>query len=71
VGYSSNLTNASFVGWGPTDDPRFIVYVWLEKPTTSIWGSETAAPLFAEVVEDLVVLMKLPPDDIRRSLQGQ
>ena len=25
-------TNASFVGWGPVDDPRFLVYVWLEKP---------------------------------------
>ncbi len=70
-GYTSNLTNASFVGWGPVDDPRFVVYVWLEKPTSSIWGSEVAAPIFAEVVEELVVLMKLPPDDIRQSLLGQ
>jgi cell division protein FtsI/penicillin-binding protein 2 len=69
-GYTSNVTNASFVGWGPVDDPRFIVYVWLEKPQTSIWGSEVAAPVFREVVETLVVLMNIPPDDIRMQLQN-
>jgi len=69
-GYTSNVTNASFVGWGPVDDPQFIVYVWLEKPMTSIWGSEVAAPVFREVVEHLVVLMNIPPDDIRMQLQN-
>ena len=70
-GYTSNLSNASFVGWGPVDDPHFVVYVWLEKPTSSIWGSVVAAPVFREVVERLVVLMKLPPDDVRRQILSQ
>jgi cell division protein FtsI/penicillin-binding protein 2 len=71
-GYTSNQTNASFVGWGPIDDPRFLVYVWLEKPVTSPWGSVVAAPVFREVVERLVVLLNLPPDDIRkRFLESQ
>lgn len=69
-GYTSYVTNASFVGWGPIDDPRFLVYVWLEKPVTSIWGSEVAAPVFREVVEHLVVLMNIPPDDVRWRLMG-
>ncbi len=47
-GYTSNQTNASFVGWGPVDDPRFLVYVWLEKPNTSVWGSIVAAPVFRQ-----------------------
>ena len=64
-GYSSNLTNASFVGWGPVDDPRFLVYVWLEKPQTSQWGSVVAAPVFSKAVERIVVLMNLPPDQVR------
>lgn len=71
IGYTTYETNASFVGWGPVDDPRFLVYIWLEKPSSSIWGSETAAPMFSEVVQELVVLMNLPPDDIRLNLQGQ
>lgn len=68
--YSSNQTNASFVGWGPTDDPQFIVYVWLEKPSSSIWGSVVAAPVFSDVVSQLVVLMNIPPDAQRLSLKG-
>jgi cell division protein FtsI/penicillin-binding protein 2 len=71
-GYTSNQTNASFVGWGPLDDPKFLVYVWLEKPTTSPWGSVVAAPVFRQVVERLVVLMNIPADDIKRQLvEGQ
>ena len=67
-GYTSDLTNASFVGWGPVSDPRFVVYIWLEKPQSDIWGSIVAAPVFSEVVQNLVVLMNLPPDDIRQEL---
>jgi cell division protein FtsI/penicillin-binding protein 2 len=70
-GYTSNQTNASFVGWGPVDDPRFLVYVWLEKPSTSPWGSVVASPVFRQAVEELVVLLKLPPDDIRHQLKAQ
>lgn len=68
LGYTSAQTNASFVGWGPADDPRFVIYIWLEKPASSIWGSEVAAPVFREAVEELVVLLDLPPDDVRREL---
>ncbi len=69
--YTSGVTNASFIGWGPVDDPRFIVYVWLEKPSSSIWGSETAAPVFSEVVRKAVVLLDIPPDAVRRQLAGR
>ena len=71
-GYTSSATNASFVGWGPMDDPRFLVYVWLEKPTVAPWGSVVAAPVFRDVVERLVVMLNIPPDDVRhRLLEGQ
>lgn len=68
---NTDLTNASFVGWGPVDDPRFIIYVWLEKPTESIWGSETAAPIFRDVAEQVILIMGIPPDQVRMSLSGQ
>ena len=64
-GYTSSVTNTSFVGWGPAEDPKFLVYIWLEKPSISIWGSEVAAPVFSDVVKNLVVLMDIPPDNIR------
>jgi cell division protein FtsI/penicillin-binding protein 2 len=67
-GYTSSLTNASFVGWGPVDDPQFLVYIWLQKPVTSPWGSVVAAPVFSEVVTRLVILMDIPPDGIRKAM---
>jgi len=70
LGYTSSQTNTSFVGWGPSDDPKFVVYVWLEKPSISTWGSEVAAPVFRDVVEKLVVLMKIPPDNVRLTLSS-
>ncbi len=48
-------TNVSFIGWGPVDDPQFMVYVWLQKPSASIWASETAAPVFSQVAEQTVI----------------
>jgi cell division protein FtsI/penicillin-binding protein 2 len=70
TGYTGNATNASFVGWGPIGNPRFLVYVWLEKPTSSPWGSVVAAPVFHDMVERLVVLMDIPPDGVLQSLQN-
>ena len=69
-GYTSAVTNTSFVGWGPAEDPKFLVYVWLEKPTISIWGSEVAAPVFSKLVSKLVVLLDIPPDDVRLGLKA-
>jgi cell division protein FtsI/penicillin-binding protein 2 len=66
--YDPNFTNASFIGWGPVDDPKFMVYIWLERPKKSEWASSMASPVFHDVVEKLVVLMDIPPDDIRKQL---
>jgi cell division protein FtsI (penicillin-binding protein 3) len=67
-GYDADHTNVSFVGWGPVDDPQFMVYVWLNQPSTSIWSSETAAPVFSEVAEQTVILLNIPPDVVRQQL---
>jgi len=69
--YDSTQTNASFIGWGPVDDPQFMIYVWLERPSASIWGSETAAPVFGEMAERTVVLLDIPPDSVRQQLAAK
>lgn len=70
TGYSRDLTNASFIGWGPVDDPKFMIYVWFEKPQSSIWGSEVAAPVFSEVFKQMALLTGLPPDEVRWQIYG-
>lgn len=64
-GYDPNHTNVSFIGWGPVDDPKFMIYVWLQEPQTSIWSSQTAAPVFSTVAEQTVITLNIPPDMVR------
>ena len=61
-GYDPDFTIASFIGWGPVDDPQFLVFVSLDRPTVSPWGSEVATPAFKEIVERLVIHLEIPPD---------
>ena len=67
-GYLINVTNTSFIGWGPNEDPQFIVYLWLEKPESSIWASQVVAPLFSNIAERLVILMDIPPDRLKADI---
>lgn len=64
-GYHPNLTIASFVGYLPAYDPEVLVLVIIDRPSTSRWGNTTAAPTFRRIVEQLVVLLDIPPDDVR------
>lgn len=68
-GYEAG-TIASFVGFLPADDPVVSVLVKLDRPA-GYWGSKTAAPTFQKLVERLVVLMEIPPDQQRYQLIAQ
>ncbi len=59
--YDPNSTITSFVGFGPADDPKFVMLVVLNKPTVSIYGSETAAPIFFSIAKDLFALYNIAP----------
>jgi cell division protein FtsI/penicillin-binding protein 2 len=66
--YHPSDTIGSFIGWLPADSPEIAVIVKLDRPQVSPWGSRTAAPVFAELVTDLVAILDIPPDSVR--LQG-
>jgi len=42
--------NASFVGFAPANAPVFSMIVVVERPTTTIFGGEVAAPVFQQVM---------------------
>jgi cell division protein FtsI/penicillin-binding protein 2 len=67
-GYDEQETIASFIGFAPVDDPQMIVLVRLDKPTSSPWGTQTAAPTFARLARQLFMLLEIPPDDVRQGL---
>lgn len=59
--YDPNKTIASFVGFAPADDPKFVMLVRYDQPTSSIYGSETAAPTFFAIAKELLLYFKIPP----------
>jgi len=59
--YDEKKTIASFVGFAPADNPRFVMLVTLREPSSSPWGSETAAPLFFNLARDLFEYWGIPP----------
>ncbi len=61
--YDASKTNASFIGFAPADKPRFVGLVILYEPGTSIYGSETAAPLFFSIAKDLLVYYNIAPGE--------
>lgn len=63
--YHPTDTIASFVGWLPAEAPEVAIIVKLDRPRVSPWGSQTAAPAFAELASDLVVMLNIPPDEVR------
>jgi hypothetical protein len=46
-------------------DPRLIILVKLDRPTSSLWGAQTASPVFSRLASRLFVLMGVPPDNAR------
>lgn len=51
--YDEEKTIASFVGFASADNPKFVMLVTLREPTSSPWGSETAAPLWFDIAKEL------------------
>lgn len=60
--YDPNQTIASFVGFFPAYDPEIVMLVLVDRPKSSIYGSETAAPVFFEIARDIVNYLNLPKD---------
>lgn len=60
--YDEEKTIASFIGFAPTQNPRFIMLVTLKEPSSSPWGSETAAPLWFSIAQELFTYYGIMPD---------
>ena len=61
--YDSEKTIASFVGYAPASNPRFVMLTTLKEPSSSPWGSETAAPLFFTIAREIFKYYGIPPEN--------
>ncbi len=61
--YDTTKTIASFIGFAPADNPKFVMLTILREPSSSQWGSETAAPLFFSIAKELFSYYGISPKD--------
>ncbi len=61
--YDAEKTIASFVGFAPSNDPKFVMIVTLKEPQSSPWASETAAPLWYSIAKDLFQYYGIQPEN--------
>ncbi|MFC1959560.1 peptidoglycan D,D-transpeptidase FtsI family protein [Chloroflexota bacterium] len=69
-GYEDDTSIVTFVGFLPADEPQVSVLIKLDRPD-EYWGSIVVAPLFAHLVERLVILLEIPPDSVRHQLASE
>ncbi len=61
--YDPNKTIASFVGFAPARNPKFVMLVRYDQPTSSIYGAETAAPTFFAIARELFTYYGISPEE--------
>lgn len=61
-GYLAGRYIASFIGFGPVEDPKFVVLVAIDDHKKgSIYGGQIAAPVFKNIVSQLVRYYQMSP----------
>jgi len=61
-GYYTDEVNHSFIGFVPAFDPKFIVYLKLEKPHGVNFAVSSLAPMFSELAQYMLTYFEVPPD---------
>ncbi|HEV2133670.1 MAG TPA: penicillin-binding protein [Terracidiphilus sp.] len=60
--YSPSLHIGSFAGFAPVNNPAIAVAVVIDSPKGLYYGSEVAAPVFAEVAQEVLEYLGVPHD---------
>ncbi len=61
-GYEKGKYIASFVGFFPVEDPKYLILVMVDSPTRSIWGSSVAGPIFRNIALDVINYFNIMPN---------
>jgi cell division protein FtsI (penicillin-binding protein 3) len=62
-GYSKDKYFSIFAGLAPASNPRLAAIVVIDEPSGELYyGSDVAAPVFADVMAESLRLLAVPPD---------
>jgi cell division protein FtsI/penicillin-binding protein 2 len=61
IGYKDGVTFASAMGFAPSHNPRFTLYIGIMHPRTSPWGENTTSISWGRLAKELLLYMKVQP----------
>jgi cell division protein FtsI/penicillin-binding protein 2 len=61
TGYEDGPTIGTFAGFGPIDDPKFVMAVRIDRPKDVQFAETSAAPLFGDIAKFLMDYYRIPP----------
>jgi cell division protein FtsI/penicillin-binding protein 2 len=61
-GYEESAHIGSFAGFGPVDDPAFVMLVKIDNPRDVEWAESSAAPLFGEIAQFILNYYQIPKE---------
>ncbi|OGB75137.1 hypothetical protein A2810_00690 [candidate division Kazan bacterium RIFCSPHIGHO2_01_FULL_49_10] len=61
-GYEEGPTIGTFIGFGPVEDPKFVMLTKVDRPTDVQFAESSAAPLFGDIANFLLNYWQIPPE---------
>ena len=61
LGYMKGCYVSSFAGFLPAGDPRILIIVTIDEPSSGMYGGTVAAPAFSRLAKFCVAHLKIPP----------
>lgn len=62
-GYVDGQYIASFAGFGPAEDPQYVVLIVVDNPSGVYYGAQVAAPVFKEMMTEIVRIKGIRPTE--------
>ena len=67
TGYAEGQYIGSFVGFGPLEDPEYVVLIVVDNPSGVYYGAQVAAPIFKMMMTDIVRIKGIRPASASRA----
>ena len=67
TGYAEGQYISSFIGFGPIENPQYVVLIVVDNPSGIYYGAQVAAPIFKELMTDIIRFKGIPPS---QSVEG-
>lgn len=70
LGYGEGRYIASFLGFGPVENPRIALLVMIDEPSGIFYGGQIAAPVAGRILSQVFRYMKIEPSETPNENEG-